>query len=82
MKKIIFLLALFFVIPLFFVGCQNNKSSLNCYQIQAVFNDETNSLECVENIKYYNNSENALNEVCFFCIQIFLMRGNLQFLNI
>lgn len=65
MKKICLVLALVLFLPFVLIGC-GNEEKLNTYFIVANFNDEEKSLKCNEKVIYVNNSENALEEVCFF----------------
>ena len=48
------------------VGCDAKLDRLNFYDIEAKFCEENMSLECDQSVTYFNNSENVLDEVCFF----------------
>lgn len=65
MKKFVFVLMIAFCLPIFLVGC-SSKSEINSYQIEAIYDDQTQTLDCVQEIMYVNNSDNSLTEVCFF----------------
>ncbi len=65
MKKFVFVLMIAFCLPLFLVGC-STTSELNSYKIEAIYDDQSQTLDCVQKIDYVNNSESVLNEVCFF----------------
>lgn len=48
-------------------GCSTqNKQVLSSYVLDVVFDENSNSLTCHQQVEYVNNSENALDEVCFF----------------
>lgn len=53
-------------LPFVLVGCGQKSERLNFYAIDAVFDDETKLLSCAQKVEYFNTSDNALNEVCFF----------------
>ena len=68
-KKIKFLAIIFAVTifcPLFLCSCGQTSENLNCYEINAVFDEDEKTLSCEQSVTYFNNSENVLNEVCFF----------------
>lgn len=66
MKKICLLFSLFVCLPFVLFACGGNEEILNSYKIVANFDDENMSLACTQQVLYANNSENALDEVCFF----------------
>lgn len=66
MKKLVIIFLFVICLPFVLVGCGQEEEKLNFYKIDAVFNDESNTLECKEVVVYQNNSSNALDEVCFF----------------
>ncbi len=53
-------------LPLVLAGCGGTAEAKNCYDISAVFDDESKTLVCTQEVKYFNTSENKLNEICFF----------------
>lgn len=65
MKKYAFLLALVFVIPLFLVGC-GQEVKLSSYNIVCEYDENAHTLKAEQTVCYVNNSDNTLNEVCFF----------------
>ncbi len=66
MKKIALLLVMVICLPFFLVGCGTSEESLNSYQISAVYDDSSKSLQVTEVVEYVNNTNNVLSEVCFF----------------
>lgn len=50
-----------------FTGCENNSNlnNLSEYSLSIEFNDEEKSLSCKEKLTYVNETETALNFVCF-----------------
>ncbi len=66
MKKFALILALMLFLPLCLVGCGEKETLLNHYVVTATFDEETASLACEEDVLYFNNSFNMLEEVCFF----------------
>ena len=65
MKKYAFLLALVFVIPLCLVGC-GQEVKLSSYNIVCEYDENAHTLKAEQTVCYVNNSDNNLNEVCFF----------------
>lgn len=65
-RFILLILLVVICCPLFLVSCKSNGQVLNCYNINAIYNDEDQTLSCEQSIKYFNTSENILTEVCFF----------------
>lgn len=65
MKKFALVLIIVLCLPIFLVGC-NSENEINFYKIQALYNEESQSLDCQQEMIYVNNSDNALNEICFF----------------
>ncbi len=65
MKKFAFLFVFIFALPLFLVGC-GGQVQLSSYDIVCEYDENSHTLTCEQNVKYVNNSNNALNEICFF----------------
>lgn len=56
-----------FAIPFFLFGCSTDESEiLNEYVITATYDSENQSLQCIQEVLYANNSDNTISEVCFF----------------
>ncbi len=69
MKNFLIVVALLlvgFCLPLALTGCGQKEKMRNLYAIDAVFDDETKTLECSQEVEYVNTTDNALSEVCFF----------------
>ncbi len=64
--KIGLLLAAIICFPLLFVGCASKPDKLCSYFISATYTDAEKSLTCHQEVNYVNNSDNKLEEVCFF----------------
>lgn len=68
MKKIscvvLFILAIF--LPVFLFGCSEKICNVNEYTILADYDDENQILYCNQTVGYTNNSDNSLEEICFF----------------
>ena len=65
MKKFAFLFVFIFALPLFLVGC-GGQVQLSSYDIVCEYDENSHTLTCEQNVNYVNNSNNALNEICFF----------------
>lgn len=65
MKKFVFLFVFIFALPLFLVGC-GGQVQLSSYDIVCEYDENSHTLTCEQNVNYVNNSNNALNEICFF----------------
>ncbi len=65
MKKIVLFLLIVFCLPFALMGCKQ-ETKLNEYFIDVIYDDETQTLNCQQKVLYVNNSENALEEVCFY----------------
>lgn len=65
MKKLGFLFIFICFLPLCLVGCEQEKQ-LNSYIIDAVYDEQNHSLSCQQTVTYVNNSNNVLDELCFF----------------
>lgn len=65
MKKLIFL-SLILLFPIFFVGCGQTVSNINEYDIKIVYNEDTQTLNCSQNVLYFNNSDNVMTCIPFF----------------
>ena len=65
MKKFTFLFVFIFALPLFLVGC-GGQVQLSSYDIVCEYDENSHTLTCEQNVNYVNNSNNALNEICFF----------------
>lgn len=68
MKKfgLICILCLFLCVPFCFVGCEKGEENLNVYKITASYDENSHTLECSQSTTFFNNTENALSQVCFF----------------
>ncbi|MGN1200914.1 MAG: M1 family metallopeptidase [Candidatus Caccovivens sp.] len=66
MKKLSLLFCLIFCLPFVLFACGEDEDVLNSYYIDASFDEESMSLSCEEQVCYVNNSDNALNEICFY----------------
>ena len=71
MKKKIFKFASLFLLiilccPLFLTSCGQASAAKNLYQIKATYDDKEKSLSCEQSVTYVNNSDNILEEICFF----------------
>lgn len=67
MKKCVFILILVLILPLCLAGCfQEKETRLSTYRLDAEFDEESDSLDCQMSLNYVNNSESALDELCFF----------------
>ena len=65
MKKFAFLFVFIFALPLFLVGC-GGQVQLSSYDIVCEYDENSHTLTCEQNVNYVNNSNNTLNEICFF----------------
>lgn len=65
MKKFVFLFVFIFALPLFLVGC-GGQVQLSSYDIVCEYDENSYTLTCEQNVNYVNNSNNTLNEICFF----------------
>ncbi len=65
-KKVALALVLLLALPLLLVGCGKNEQKLNFYCISAQYDDGAHTLSCEQDVEYVNNSDNALDKVCFY----------------
>ena len=65
MKKFALIFVVVFCLPFFLVGC-SDENEINFYKINALYDDKSQTLDCTQEVVYVNNSDNALNEICFF----------------
>ena len=65
MKKFAFLFVFIFALPFFLVGC-GGQVQLSSYDIVCEYDENSHTLTCEQNVNYVNNSNNTLNEICFF----------------
>ena len=66
MKKLSLFLVVMLCLPLFLVGCDGQKETTNSYKIFATYDDQAQTLTCEQEVNFYNQTENALQELCFF----------------
>lgn len=70
MKRKIFLLSIIFIIVFTSFGCSNKeikfKGRANDYNIVAEYNDIEKTLSCTQKVSYINDTDNVLNEICFY----------------
>ncbi len=67
MKKLCVFAVVLLSLPFVLVGCGKEENvPLNCYSVEAVFDEESATLTCDEKITYFNSSANSLKEVCLF----------------
>lgn len=65
MKKL-FITLILLLVPFAFVGCLKEEVQLSSYKIDAVYDEDSQSLTCTSLVTYVNNTDNALENVCFF----------------
>lgn len=67
MKKILLILGIIVFFPLCFVGCfQTSEEKLTTYTLDATFDEEQNILSCEMKVDFVNNTDSALDKLCFF----------------
>lgn len=65
MNKLFFLFIIAFLLPFCLIGCQKEEN-LTSYHISAVYDEDEKTLSCLQNVNYFNSSENSLNEISFY----------------
>ena len=79
MKKLgILLLCLFSCLCLFGCEKQENKSCINTYDINIIYDNDSKSLTCDEHVTYFNNSDIPLNYICFHLYPTAFREGSNQ----
>ena len=66
MKKLSFFLVFLLCLPIFCVGCSDQKQKENFYKISAVYDDQTQTLTCEQEVGFQNQTDNVLTKLCFF----------------
>ncbi|MBP3619993.1 MAG: M1 family metallopeptidase [Clostridia bacterium] len=66
MKRFVFFSLMFLILPFFCFGCENGETKLDCYHIEAVYDESEKSLSCKQTVEYVNNSDNAIDNISFF----------------
>ena len=66
MKKLYCLIAICLILPFILVGCGKAQENLTTYKIAGVYDENSHTLTCTQEVEYVNNSDNLLSCVKFF----------------
>ena len=66
MKKLSCLIAICLILPFILVGCGKAQENLTTYKIAGVYDENSHTLTCTQEVEYVNNSDNSLSCVKFF----------------
>lgn len=66
MKKLSCLIVICLILPFILVGCGKTQENLTTYKIAGIYDENSHTLTCTQEVEYVNNSDNSLSSVKFF----------------